>query len=207
MKSQDLKLGVEYTIVSPHTYKSRSAREASACTRSQVFKGTLYDNGTGTIHRYLYDGSTSFKDSPSYFTKASPTAKTWGLLVQTFMPSGTVAYSVVRPVDVVADWASVEARWNTEETVEKLMKEQRDKADAQRKEQMAHINSRRESVEQLVKAEFNRLTGRNTDFQFDVQEPGGYRNPTIRARIVLTMDADELLHMVERMYERIDMAS
>jgi hypothetical protein len=141
MKHSEIKLNGEYAIVPSWTYNNQSARSVDSCRENDVVKATVV-----SLEKYEYEPSNR-KQSSADFKKAEVGNRSVGVLVKATDTSGTDFYWTSRLVDVVAEWAVLEPKWNAKKNTE---------AEEQRKRE-EQANKERE-IRRKVEEEVNRST-------------------------------------------------
>ena len=159
MKYGDLKLGVEYAVIPSWDYSSADKKDASRVQRRDVAKATLVNLDKYEYKVFRFDSP----DNPN-FQPAPKGARSVGMLVQSDAwkspndPTASPTFWIARPQDIVAEYATLESRWNEEERVQREHEEQqrKEREIQQRKEQEAreratrNLNAIRESLTSIL---------------------------------------------------------
>ena len=145
MKHSEIKLNGEYAIVPSWTYNNQSARNVDTCRENDVVKATVI-----SLERYEYEPSNR-KQSSADFKVADKTNRSVGVLVKATDNSGTDFYWTSRLVDVVAEWAVLEPKWNSKKNAEA-------EADRLRREKELQERAIRQKVEEEVERSRNSVT-------------------------------------------------
>ena len=143
MKQADLKLGVKYAIIPAWDYSSADKKNPDKVTRGQVA-------GAELVSLEKYDYKVFRFDSPNNpnFQPAPAGSRSIGFLVKSDQWGNSPTYWIARPQDIVAEYATLDARWSVAE---------RELAEAQAKEK-----AEREAFE-LKRKELQLKEQRNLD--------------------------------------------
>ena len=110
MKQADLKLGVKYAIIPAWDYSSADKKNPDKVTRGQVANAEL-------VSLDKYDYKVFRFDSPNNpnFQPAPAGSRSIGFLVKSDQWGNTPTYWIARPQDIIAEYATLDARWTVEE--------------------------------------------------------------------------------------------
>jgi hypothetical protein len=128
MKLSEIKLNGVYAIVPSWTYNNQSARSPESVRENDVVKATVI-----SLERYEYEPSNR-KQSSADFKIAEKSNRSVGVLVQATDSNGTDFYWTSRLVDVVAEWAVLEPKWNAKKNAEQEDQRKREEADRKARE-------------------------------------------------------------------------
>ena len=110
MKQADLKLGVKYAIIPAWDYSSADKKNPDKVTRGQVA-------GAELVSLEKYDYKVFRFDSPNNpnFQPAPAGSRSIGFLVKSDQWGNTPTYWIARPQDIIAEYATLDARWTVKE--------------------------------------------------------------------------------------------
>lgn len=125
MKVKDIKVGVEYLVITPWIHTNRDSRNPETVTKNHgLFKVTLQDLTKYSVQKYYT------ADPVWVFPLAADGERTYGFLTNT--EDGR--RFVVKPADIVGEAAPIEARWAAEEAA-KMAKAAQLAAEAEARQQ------------------------------------------------------------------------
>lgn len=117
MKFSELVVGTEYAIIPAWDYSSKDKKNPATVQRRNISKGKLV-----SLDKYEYIVFRGDSPSDPSFKPAPQGSRSVGYLVESHdwvTPNNpNPIYWVARPQDIVADYASLEVRWNEEERIE-----------------------------------------------------------------------------------------
>lgn len=117
MKFADLKLGTEYAVIPSWDYSSSEKKDPDRVERRHVTKAQLV-----SLDKYEYKVYRGQSADDSNFVLAPKGTRSVGYLVRSEEWSGhgtPEVFWLARPQDIVADYATLENRWNVKEAEEK----------------------------------------------------------------------------------------
>lgn len=133
MKSGELKVGVNYGVIPSWDYSSSDKKNPETVSRNSLANAEL-------VSLDKYDYKVFRFDSPHNpnFQPADKGARSVGYMVRSQKWSSQPnewTYWLARPQDIVAEYPSLEARWNVREAEERAREEQQriEREEAQRK--------------------------------------------------------------------------
>jgi vacuolar-type H+-ATPase subunit I/STV1 len=207
MKSQDIKVGVDYAIIPAWDYSSAEKKNAELVTRKHVAKAEVV-----SLEKYEYKVYRSDNPADQNFTPAPKGSRSVGYLVKSdewanTSGQGTI-YWISRPQDIVAEYATIETRWTRQEA-EQAVAEQQEKQrriDEERKERQ--MQERAQKILDTTKEALRSIIGSKADsVEFDVRrnrnQTTGEYEPTAR----VTCDARILQSLIEKVLEARDMVA
>lgn len=131
MKSQELKVGVEYAVIPAWDYSSADKKDAKRVERKHVAKAELVSDEKYEYKVFRFDSpnNPNFQPAPKGTRAVGYMVKSmdWG------KQTGEVTYWLARPQDIVAEYAPLEVRWNVEEAEVKAI-EARNRAEREEAE-------------------------------------------------------------------------
>lgn len=150
MKSSELSMNVDYYGVVPSwSYSNKNARDPFLAERKQLAKARLV-----SLDRYVYEVWRTADEHAASFKKTDASKK-FGYKVT----DGT-QYWIARPQDIVAPYATLEARWAVAEAAQierEAEQERRRLAEAQRsQEEHDYAANAKQTLEGLIR----QITGR-----------------------------------------------
>lgn len=195
MKSQDIKVGVEYLVIPPWQTASKHLKDPA---KIQDGRGLVAVTFT-SLDRYKAE-NYSWSNLETDFALAEKGDKTWGLLAQ---DGNSNRWFVVKPSNVIAEAQPVRERW-TREKQEQLMKEQQQELERERLERLAE-NRRAEAdanLEGLLRNLTSMFGGRVNPAEITLN---GYdiRNYPERT-VMVTIPLDLVVGLQERYLEMKD---
>jgi hypothetical protein len=205
MKSADLKIGIKYGVIPSWDYSSSDKKDPTKVQRRNVANAELI-----SLEKYEYKVYRSDNPDDAQFTSAPKGSRSVGYLVKSSDWAGTTQgdiYWIARAQDIVAEYATLETRWTTEEAEEKL-REAQWKAEREAKEQQERLE--REKAQRsidAVKESLRSLIGDRVDkIDFDIRnrrsENGNY-GQVASAQV----DVRVLQSLVEKVLEARDMVA
>ena len=205
MKSADLKVGIKYGVIPSWDYSSQDKKDPAKVQRRAVANAELV-----SLVKYEYKVYRSDNPSDAQFTSAPKGSRSVGYLVKSSDWAGTTQgdiYWIARAQDIVADYATLETRWTTEEAEEKA-REAQWKAEREAKEQQEKIeqaNAQR-SID-AVKDSLRSIIGSRADkLDFEIrnrrQENGEYKLSG-----ACYIDVRTLQSLIEKVLEARDMVA
>jgi vacuolar-type H+-ATPase subunit I/STV1 len=129
MKQAELKLGIKYAIIPAWDYSSADKKNPDRVTRKHVAKAELVSMDKYEYKVFRFDSP----DNPN-FQPAPQGSRSIGLLVKSDDWNNETTYWLARPQDIVAEYATLEARWSVEEA-EIAKREAEEKAEREASEQ------------------------------------------------------------------------
>lgn len=127
MKSNELKLGVEYAIIPAWDYSSAEKKNANYVQRRDVAKAQLV-----SLDKYEYRVFRFDTPNNPNFQPAPKGSRSVGYMVKSADLGNGDTYWIARAQDIVAEYSSLETRWTAEEQAKKEYEEK------QRIEREAH---------------------------------------------------------------------
>ena len=206
MKSADLKIGIKYGVIPSWDYSSSDKKDPTKVQRRNVANAELI-----SLEKYEYKVYRSDNPDDAQFTSAPKGSRSVGYLVRSSDWAGNGStgdiYWIARAQDIVAEYATLETRWTTEEAEEKL-REAQWKAEREAKEQQERLE--REKAQRsidAVKESLRSLIGDRVDkIDFDIRnrrsENGNY-GQVASAQI----DVRVLQSLIEKVLEARDMVA
>jgi hypothetical protein len=206
MKSADLKIGIKYGVIPAWDYSSSDKKDPTKVQRRSVAKAELL-----SLEKYEYKVYRSDNPDDAQFTSAPKGSRSVGYLVRSSDWAGNGStgdiYWIARAQDIVADYATLETRWTTEEAEEKL-REAQWKAEREAKEQQERIekDNAQRSID-AVKESLRSIIGNRADkLDFEIrnrrQENGDYKLSG-----ACTIDVSTLQSLIEKVLEARDMVA
>lgn len=117
MKFSELVVGTEYAIIPAWDYSSKDKKNPATVQRRSVAKAKLI-----SLDKYEYQVYRADSATDSNFKPAPAGSRSVGYLVESHdwvTPNNpNPLYWLARPQDIVADYASLEVRWNEQERIE-----------------------------------------------------------------------------------------
>ena len=200
MKSSDLKLGVEYAVIPCWQYSSADKKDASRVQRGSVMKAVLV-----SLDKYEYQVYRSVDVSDPNFRPAPAGSRSIGYQVEMVNPDHAEnTFSLSRPQDIIAEYATLESRWAVEEAEQaiKEAEQARIRAENERKEReaQAYVDRMKESVVTSLRS----IIGKKADdVRIDTRSRynGSERVPTAE----ITLDLRSMEMLIEKVLEAQDM--
>jgi len=178
MKSADLKIGIKYGVIPSWDYSSADKKDPTKVGRRAVANAELV-----SLEKYEYKVYRSDNPDDAQFVLAPKGSRSVGYIVKSSDWAGNGAtgdiYWVARAQDIVAEYATLETRWTTEEAEEKL-REAQWKAEREAKEQQERLEKEKaQRTIDAVKESLRSLIGNRVDkIDFDIRnrrlENGNY---------------------------------
>ena len=206
MKSAELQVGVRYGVIPSWDYSSADKKDPTKVQRRNVANSALV-----SLEKYEYKVYRSDNPNDAQFTPAPKGSRSVGYLVRSSDWAGNGStgdiYWLARAQDIVAEYATLETRWVTEEAEEKA-REAQWKAEREAKEQQERLE--REKAQRTidaVKESLRSLIGNRVDkIDFDIRnrrlENGNY-GLSASAQI----DVRVLQSLIEKVLEAQDMVA
>jgi hypothetical protein len=206
MKSAELQVGVRYGVIPSWDYSSADKKDPTKVQRRNVANSALV-----SLEKYEYKVYRSDNPDDAQFTPAPKGSRSVGYLVRSSDWAGNGStgdiYWLARAQDIVAEYATLETRWVTEEAEEKA-REAQWKAEREAKEQQERLE--REKAQRTidaVKESLRSLIGNRVDkIDFDIRnrrlENGNY-GLSASAQI----DVRVLQSLIEKVLEAQDMVA
>jgi hypothetical protein len=206
MKSAELQIGVRYGVIPSWDYSSADKKDPTKVQRRNVANSALV-----SLEKYEYKVYRSDNPDDAQFTPAPKGSRSVGYLVRSSDWAGNGStgdiYWLARAQDIVAEYATLETRWVTEEAEEKA-REAQWKAEREAKEQQERLE--REKAQRTidaVKESLRSLIGNRVDkIDFDIRnrrlENGNY-GLSASAQI----DVRVLQSLIEKVLEAQDMVA
>jgi len=205
MKSVDLKIGIKYGVIPSWDYSSADKKDPTKVSRRSVANAELV-----SLEKYEYKVYRSDNPDDAQFTDAPKGSRSVGYMVKSSDWAGSTQgeiYWIARAQDIVAEYATLETRWVTEEAEEKA-REAQYKAEQEAKEQLERIareNAQR-SID-AVKESLRSIIGNRADkLDFEIrnrrQENGDYK-----LMGACTIDVRTLQSLIEKVLEARDMVA
>lgn len=177
MKSAELKVSIKYGVIPSWDYSSADKKDPTKVQRRNVANAELV-----SLEKYEYKVYRSDNADDAQFTSAPKGSRSVGYLVRSSDWAGATQgdiYWLARAQDIVAEYATLETRWITEEAEEKA-REAQWKAEREAKEQQERLE--REKAQRTidaVKESLRSLIGNRVDkIDFDIRnrrlENGNY---------------------------------
>ena len=177
MKSAELKVSIKYGVIPSWDYSSADKKDPTKVQRRNVANAELV-----SLEKYEYKVYRSDNSDDAQFTSAPKGSRSVGYLVRSSDWAGATQgdiYWLARAQDIVAEYATLETRWVTEEAEEKA-REAQWKAEREAKEQQERLE--REKAQRTidaVKESLRSLIGNRVDkIDFDIRnrrlENGNY---------------------------------
>jgi hypothetical protein len=177
MKSAELKVSIKYGVIPSWDYSSADKKDPTKVQRRNVANAELV-----SLEKYEYKVYRSDNADDAQFTSAPKGSRSVGYLVRSSDWAGATQgdiYWLARAQDIVAEYATLETRWVTEEAEEKA-REAKWKAEREAKEQQERLE--REKAQRTidaVKESLRSLIGNRVDkIDFDIRnrrlENGNY---------------------------------
>jgi hypothetical protein len=177
MKSAELKVSIKYGVIPSWDYSSADKKDPTKVQRRNVANAELV-----SLEKYEYKVYRSDNADDAQFTSAPKGSRSVGYLVRSSDWAGATQgdiYWLARAQDIVAEYATLETRWITEEAEEKA-REAKWKAEREAKEQQERLE--REKAQRTidaVKESLRSLIGNRVDkIDFDIRnrrlENGNY---------------------------------
>lgn len=178
MKSADLKVGIKYGVIPSWDYSSADKKDPTKVQRRNVANAELV-----SLEKYEYKVYRSDNSDDAQFVIAPKGSRSVGYIVKSsdWANNGATGdiYWVARAQDIVAEYATLETRWTTEEA-EEALREAQWKAEREAKEQQERLE--REKAQRTidaVKESLRSLIGNRVDkIDFDIRnrrlENGNY---------------------------------
>jgi hypothetical protein len=177
MKSAELKVSIKYGVIPSWDYSSADKKDPTKVQRRNVANAELV-----SLEKYEYKVYRSDNADDAQFTSAPKGSRSVGYLVRSSDWAGATQgdiYWLARAQDIVAEYATLETRWVTEEAEEKA-REAQWKAEREAKEQQERLE--REKAQRTidaVKESLRSLIGNRVDkIDFDIRnrrlENGNY---------------------------------
>lgn len=178
MKSVDLKIGIKYGVIPSWDYSSADKKDPTKVGRRAVANAELV-----SLEKYEYKVYRSDNSDDAQFVTAPKGSRSVGYIVKSsdWANNGATGdiYWVARAQDIVAEYATLETRWTTEEA-EEALREAQWKVEREAKEQQERLE--REKAQRTidaVKESLRSLIGNRVDkIDFDIRnrrlENGNY---------------------------------
>ena len=178
MKSADLKVCIKYGVIPSWDYSSADKKDPTKVQRRNVANAELV-----SLEKYEYKVYRSDSPDDAQFVTAPKGSRSVGYIVKSSDWSGNGAtgdiYWVARAQDIVAEYATLETRWTTEEA-EEALREAKWKAEREAKEQQERLEKEKaQRTIDAVKESLRSLIGNRVDkIDFDIRsrrlENGNY---------------------------------
>ena len=178
MKSADLKVGIKYGVIPSWDYSSADKKDPTKVQRRNVANAELV-----SLEKYEYKVYRSDNSDDAQFVIAPKGSRSVGYIVKSsdWAGSGTQGdiYWVARAQDIVAEYATLETRWTTQEA-EEALREAQWKAEREAKEQQERLEKEKaQRTIDAVKESLRSLIGNRVDkIDFDIRsrrlENGNY---------------------------------
>lgn len=165
MKLSEIKVNGEYAIVPSWTYNSKESRDPDKVRENDVVKATIM-----SLDKYEYEPSNR-KDSPS-FTKAEAGNRSVGIVVKATDNNGKEFYWTSRLADVVAEWATLEPKWNAQKNKEDEERKEREEAQRKERELRKQVEEEVERSRNSVILSAKELLGANTTVEVSTRGYG-----------------------------------
>ena len=205
MKSAELKVGIKYGVIPSWDYSSQDKKDPTKVGRRAVANAEVV-----SLEKYEYKVYRSDKSDDAQFTPAPKGSRSVGYIVKSSDWAGNTQgeiYWIARAQDIVAEYATLETRWTTEEAEEKL-REAQWKAEREAKEQQERIekDNAQRSID-AVKESLRSIIGNRADkLDFEIrnrrQENGDYKLSG-----ACTIDVRTLQSLNEKVLEARDMVA
>jgi hypothetical protein len=205
MKSAELKVGIKYGVIPSWDYSSQDKKDPTKVGRRAVANAEVV-----SLEKYEYKVYRSDKSDDAQFTPAPKGSRSVGYIVKSSDWAGNTQgeiYWIARAQDIVAEYATLETRWTTEEAEEKL-REAQWKAEREAKEQQERIekDNAQRSID-AVKESLRSIIGNRADkLDFEIrnrrQENGDYKLSG-----ACTIDVRTLQSLIEKVLEARDMVA
>jgi len=200
MKSTDLKLGVEYAVIPCWQYSSADKKDANRVPRNSVMKAVLV-----SMDKYEYQVYRSVDVSDPNFKPAPAGSRSIGYKVEMVNPDQPEnTFSLSRPQDIVAEYATLEDRWTREESEQALKEAEqaRIRAEQERKEReaQAYVDRMKDSIMTSLRS----IIGKKAEeVRIDTRSRynGSERVPTAE----ITLDLRSMEMLIEKVLEAQDM--
>lgn len=142
MKFADLQTGTTYAVIPSWDYSSSDKKNPDTVQRRSVAKAILL-----SLDKYEYQVYRSKDMEDTNFKPAPKGSRSVGYLVGStdWSDTGEYVYWLARPQDIVAEYSSLEERWNRQEAEEKQREEERrrQQEEEERREKQAHEYAQR----------------------------------------------------------------
>ena len=178
MKSADLKVGIKYGVIPSWDYSSADKKDPTKVQRRNVANAELV-----SLEKYEYKVYRSDNSDDAQFVIAPKGSRSVGYIVKSsdWANNGATGdiYWVARAQDIVAEYATLETRWTTEEA-EEALREAKWTAEREAKEQQERLEKEKaQRTIDAVKESLRSLIGNRVDkIDFDIRnrrlENGNY---------------------------------
>jgi hypothetical protein len=188
MKLSEIKLNGEYAIVPSWTYNNKESRDPDKVRENDVVKATVI-----SLDKYEYEPSNRKDDSTS-FRKAQQGNRSVGILVKALDNNGKEFFWTSRLTDVVAEWATLEPKWNSQKSKEE--EERKAREEAQRKEREVRRIAEEEVTRSRVSvvATAKELLGEQTSVEVDSRGYG------LEYQAIVSVSLREFEQLIEMAY-------
>jgi len=202
MKSQELKVGVEYAVIPAWDYSSAEKKDRNTVKRSNVAKAELISDEKYEYKVFRFDSpnNPNFQPAPKGTRAVGYMVKSmdWG------NQTGEATYWLARPQDIVSEYASLESRWNVEEAEEKARNEkehaEREEAERKRRDAQEYAQRTLDSTMQSLKTIIGeRIDSVQSDINNRRDSLGNYL-PVAQ----VTFDVRTLQSLIEKVLEARD---
>ena len=202
MKSGDLKLGTKYAVIPSWDYSSADKKNPLTVDRRSVAPAELVNLDKYEYKVFRFDSP----DNPN-FQPAPKGARSVGYLVKSEHwaggGSGTV-YWLARPQDIVAEYATLETRWNEQEH-EELERRAKERAEQEEREQRQknQLNNEQRKLQAIQLALKTIIGDRANNVKFDINNRRD-SNGNYVPQGEVTFDLRTMEVMVEKILEARD---
>ena len=205
MKSNELKVGVEYAVIPAWDYSSQEKKDPEKVERRYVSKARLISN---TKYEYkVYRSDT--EDNPN-FVLAPKGARSVGYLVASddFFNSGQsngTLYWLARPQDIVAEYSTLEPKWAQKELVEQQEREKKKREIEEHERKQREAQEYQQRVSQSILDSLRSIIGdRVKDIRFDTNNRRNANGDYLPVSEV-TLDLKTMGILVEKVLEAKDL--
>jgi hypothetical protein len=129
MKQADLKVGIKYAVIPAWDYSSADKKNPDKVIRGQVANAELV-----SLDKYEYKVFRFDSPNNPNFQPAPQGSRSVGYLVKSDQWGNTPTYWLARPQDIIAEYATLDARWSVQEK-EQAEREAQDRAQREAQEQ------------------------------------------------------------------------
>lgn len=202
MKSAELKSGVEYGIIPSWDYSSSEKKNPLTSQRRDVVKATLI-----SLDKYAYEVYRATTPDDPTFRLAEKGSRSVGYLAMTLHYGNTPMYWVTRAQDVVAEYATLETRWTTEEAEELRKQEEARKQAEEREAREREAREREERVQKSVLNALRTIIGARVDsIDTDYRYRRNQQGESVRIGTYI-LDTQTIQILIEKVLEARDLAS
>lgn len=159
MKSNELKVGVEYAVIPAWDYSSQDKKNPDRVQRNHVAKAKLV-----SLDKYEYKVYRADNSQDQNFAPANKGSRNVGYLVcsDDFKNAGQTSSTIfwlARPQDIVALYSDLEPKWAQRELDEKLLRERQEAEQQERERKRKEAREYMERVSTSLLASLKSIVG------------------------------------------------